>query len=80
MWGWIKHLDRLLRGEATGLDSLQSGQLDIPIFGLSFVIVILGMVGVALYVERDCGLTGGLLGIAVALASAFYFWPNQQRM
>jgi hypothetical protein len=44
------------------------------------VIVILGMVGVALDVERDCGLAGGLLGIAVALASAFSFWANQQRM
>jgi hypothetical protein len=44
------------------------------------VIVILGMMGVALYVERDCGLAGGLLGFAVALASAFYFWANQLRM
>src|SRR3982750_4834442 len=44
MWGSIKHLDRLLRGEATGLDSLRTGKLDIPVFGLSFVMVILGMI------------------------------------
>ena len=43
MWQWIRHLDRLLRGQATQLDQLKDGKLDIPIFGLAVVIDILGL-------------------------------------
>jgi len=40
----IKALDRVLRGEATRLPSLKSGDLDIPTGSLCVVLVILGMV------------------------------------
>jgi hypothetical protein len=39
---WFKDLDRILRGEATRLPALRSG-LDIPIAGLCFILLILGM-------------------------------------
>ncbi len=44
MWGWIKQLDRLLRGEATTLPELRSGRFDIPVVGMSVVITFLGLV------------------------------------
>jgi hypothetical protein len=44
MWQWIRHLDRLLRGQATQIDELKDGKLNIPIFGLAVVIDILGLV------------------------------------
>lgn len=44
MWQSIQHLDRLLRGQTTSLPELRSGKLDIPIFGLSGVLIILGMI------------------------------------
>jgi hypothetical protein len=44
MWEWIKHLDRLLRGEATSLPQLQSGTINFPLVGLSIIIIILGAI------------------------------------
>src|SRR4029079_13009572 len=44
MWGWIKQLDRLLRGEATSLPELQRGRFDIPVVGLCVVIAVLGLI------------------------------------
>jgi hypothetical protein len=44
MSDWIRHLDRLLRGEATSLPELRRGRLDIPVLGLSFVITALGAI------------------------------------
>jgi hypothetical protein len=43
MGKWWKDLDRILRGDATRLSSLGRGTIDIPIGGLSFVLVVLGM-------------------------------------
>lgn len=44
LWNAIKHLDRILRGEATSLAELRLGKFDIPIFGLALVIDLLGIV------------------------------------
>ena len=44
MWNSIKHLDRLLRGDATNLGELRGGMLNVPVLGLTLLIVILGMI------------------------------------
>ncbi len=44
MWQWIRQLDRLLRGQATQLDQLKDGTLDVPIVGLAVVIDLLGLI------------------------------------
>jgi hypothetical protein len=44
MWQWIVHLDRLLRGQATQIDQLKDGKINIPIFGLAVVIDLLGLI------------------------------------
>src|SRR4051812_23748044 len=77
MWGWIKHLDRLLRGEATGLDSLRGGQVDIPVFGLSFVIVILGMLygicmGLFAVTESGSGFKTQIVASMVKVPALFF--------
>jgi hypothetical protein len=41
---WIRALDRILKGEATRLPALQGGRLDVPLRGLSFVILLLGAI------------------------------------
>jgi hypothetical protein len=43
MWRWIKELDRVLRGEATRMESLSNGTVRIPVLGLSVVIIGLGL-------------------------------------
>jgi hypothetical protein len=42
MWKSIKALDRILKGEVTRTEALKSGTLDLPLGGLSVVILILG--------------------------------------
>src|SRR4051812_22376155 len=42
MWKSIQSLDRILRGDATRLSDLRSGTLDVPLAGLSLVILVLG--------------------------------------
>ena len=44
MWKWFQALDRVLRGEATRLESLRRGSVEIPLFGLIVVIVLLAAV------------------------------------
>ncbi|HEY2837551.1 MAG TPA: hypothetical protein VGJ26_00260 [Pirellulales bacterium] len=44
MWKWFKELDRILRGDATQLAALERGSVEIPVLGISCVIVILGMI------------------------------------
>jgi hypothetical protein len=44
MWQWIVALDRVLRGEATRMESLREGSIRIPVLGLSAVIIMLGMI------------------------------------
>lgn len=43
MWRSIKALDRVLRGEATRPDELRRGTIDVPLGGLSVVILVLGV-------------------------------------
>lgn len=43
MWDWLQELDRILRGDATRLSALRQGTIDVPVFGLSVMIVALGM-------------------------------------
>src|SRR5436190_18108470 len=42
MWKSIKSLDRILKGEATRVATLRSGSLDVPLGGLSVVLLFLG--------------------------------------
>lgn len=42
MLGWLRQLDRLLRGEATKPDEIKGGTLRVPVVGLAFVIAVLG--------------------------------------
>jgi hypothetical protein len=44
LWNALKHLDRILRGEATEDAALREGTFEIPIFGLALVIDILGLI------------------------------------
>ena len=44
MLKWLNDLDRILRGEATNLPALREGRIEVPIFGLSFVILLLGLI------------------------------------
>jgi hypothetical protein len=43
MRSWWKDLDRILRGDATRVSSLSRGTIEVPIGGLTVVLVILGM-------------------------------------
>ena len=43
MGRWWKDLDRILRGDATRLSSLGRGTIDVPVGGLTVVLIILGM-------------------------------------
>lgn len=40
---WIRSLDRILKGEATRPESLRTGTIDVPLAGLSLVLLLLGM-------------------------------------
>jgi len=44
MLSWIRTLDRILPDWATRPMALQEGTIDVPFFGLSIVIVVLGLV------------------------------------
>ncbi len=44
MLTWIRALDRLLKGEVTRLSVLRAGAIDVPLGGLSAMILILGIV------------------------------------
>ena len=41
---WVRALDRILKGEVTRLPALQGGRLDVPLRGLSFIILLLGAI------------------------------------
>ena len=43
MLAWFRSLDRLLRGETTDVRSLQRGDIDIPLPGMTVLIVLLGV-------------------------------------
>jgi len=43
MMNWIRSLDRVLKGEATRPEQLRSGSVDLPLGGLSLVILLLGL-------------------------------------
>jgi len=44
MLTWIRALDRLLKGEVTRLSALRTGAIDVPLGGLSAMILILGII------------------------------------
>ena len=41
---WVRALDRILKGEVTKLSALQGGTLEVPLRGLSAVILVLGVI------------------------------------
>lgn len=44
MWHWMRQLDRILRGEATSVSALREQTIEVPMGGLSMMVVVLGMV------------------------------------
>jgi len=60
---WIQSLDRILRGEATRLPQLQQGAIDIPVGGLSFLMLLLGM------------FYGACMGVSAVIGR----WPTDKR-
>lgn len=44
MLHWIRALDRVLKGDVTKLSALQGGRIDLPLRGLSVVILVLGVI------------------------------------
>ena len=44
LWNWLFELDRILRGEKTRVADLRNGELDIPLRGVTCILVILGMI------------------------------------
>ena len=38
-WGWLFHLDRILRGEATQPSAIRKGDIQIPLFGIAFLVL-----------------------------------------
>jgi hypothetical protein len=44
MLGWLTHLDRLLRGDATRPENLRDGRINIDAGGMAVMIVLLGMI------------------------------------
>ncbi len=42
MWQALRTLDRVLRGEATAPARLRQGQVDVPLGGMTFLLVLLG--------------------------------------
>lgn len=43
MVGWIKSLDRILKGEATKPSALRAGAIDVPVGGLTVLLILLGV-------------------------------------
>ncbi len=43
LWSWVLALDRVLRGEATRVADVRDGAVQIPLFGIAFVVTVLGM-------------------------------------
>ena len=43
-WDRLKELDQILRGEKTRISALREGSIDIPLGGMSVLIVVLGWV------------------------------------
>jgi hypothetical protein len=71
---WIRALDRVLKGEATRPDALRAGSIDIPLAGLSVVLLLLGVfyglcMGVFAIVSR-WGTARAAMGWEQAAASA----------
>ena len=44
LWNWLFELDRILRGEKTRVADLRKGEIDIPLRGITVILVILGMI------------------------------------
>jgi hypothetical protein len=60
---WVKSLDRILRGDATRLPDLQKGTFDVPVGGLSFLLMLLGM------------FYGACMGVSAVIVR----WPTDKR-
>ena len=43
-WGWLFHLDRILRGEATQPAAIRKADIQIPLFGIAFLVFALGVI------------------------------------
>lgn len=43
MLKWFRDLDRILRGDATRLSELREGRIDVPVGGLTVVLILLGL-------------------------------------
>ena len=67
---WFGQLDRILRGDATQHEALRGGQLDIPLGGMTCVVILLGVAyGLCLGSYAVVRPDGGLDGLWQLLAS-----------
>ncbi len=41
---WIKQLDQIMRGDATRISVLREGRIEMPVGGLSIVVILLGVI------------------------------------
>ena len=57
---WLYHLDRILRGEATRPPDIQQADIQIPVLGITLVVVVLAMI---------YGFCMGVFGIATGIES-----------
>ena len=74
MWRWIRSLDQVLKGEATRPEALGRGSIDIPLGGLTILILLLGALyglgmGVFAIITR-WGTPKAYMGWLQAMASA----------
>ena len=73
--GWFVALDRILKGEATRISDLRDASIAVPIRGLSFVLILLGMLygvcmGCYALVNHDNGMQ--LLASTVKVPALFF--------
>jgi hypothetical protein len=74
---WFKHLDQILRGQATTIDALQEADIDVPIGGLSIVIAMLAVfyglcMGAYAMIRTDGEAIMQLIASAVKLPLLFF--------
>ena len=68
MLTWLQQLDRILRGEATHMDKLRDGRIEIPVRGIGAVIVILAIIN-GLCIGSFAAFRGSTDGLMQLLAS-----------
>jgi len=75
LFGWFVELDRILKGEATRIADLRNASIQLPVRGVSFVLILLGMLyGVCMgcYALINQGNNMQMLASAVKVPALFF--------